>query len=424
MITGKLALQTQLCVQEIVTQKLCSAAYHEPQACLGCQLLLRCCLLRFEDLQDDMETVDTAELEQQRVSFMPEAVPCAGVHHIVHNLSKNVCESLTYWPVWHEGFQTLCSLLYKPEHRERFTRTCIHGTVHSGHLEAFTQGFSKPHWEKRWASIVETCRKLSSLFYIFRSAWSEEKFLSAEIHGKTRDIEVNPGAVTKVVADATWWAYLQAMFELQLCLHSLSQWCDGCSCHEHVLVDHSRFRREHSLRRLCSKGTCPLKGKRAPEMAAGQLERVLFQLEQASLVHLAVERPGVSEEGWNTITSDFHKACSFIQTGLRTKLLCWEHLPWKLAGLAHYNVDSARSCGLRALQLWQAVPDHAKDSHEPFVKKFMANHYEELKDFVAGTDLTNLSLLFQESVATFRVWVISERVIEASFSLVIFQRTR
>ena len=97
-------------------------------------------------------------------------------------------------------------------------------------MSAFTKGLSKPRWEKRWASIVETCRKLSSLFYFFRSAWSEEKFQSAEVRGQTRDTKLQPDAVSRVVADETWWAYLQVLFELQDCLHSLSQWCDGCAC--------------------------------------------------------------------------------------------------------------------------------------------------------------------------------------------------
>ena len=225
-----------------------------------------------------METVDTAHLEKQATCFMPEAVPCAGIHHIVHNLSQHVCESLTYWPQWHAGFQVICTLLYKPEHRERFIRTCIHGTEHSGQTEAFTQGLSKPHWEKRWGSLVHTCRKLSTLFFVFRSAWSEESFRSAEICGRTRDSELQAASVTKVVQDATWWAYLQAMLQLHECLHSLSQWCDGCACHEHILANVSRYRREHALRQVCSDGSCPLKGKRAPEMAVGQMEHVLHEL--------------------------------------------------------------------------------------------------------------------------------------------------
>ena len=38
-----------------------------------------------------MESESRMQLDKEMTSLMPEATACAGIHHIVHNLSKNVC---------------------------------------------------------------------------------------------------------------------------------------------------------------------------------------------------------------------------------------------------------------------------------------------------------------------------------------------
>eukprot|EP00959_Pyramimonas_sp_CCMP1952_P191880 4012135-Pyramimonas_sp.AAC.1 len=59
-------------------------------------------------------------------------------------------------------------------------------------------------------------------------------------------------------------------------MQNLTAWLEGCPCHECILVHRSSYQQKKAMEREFGKGRdCPMKGKRAPELAAGALRDVV-----------------------------------------------------------------------------------------------------------------------------------------------------
>ena len=97
--------------------------------------------------------------------------------------------------------------------------------------------------------------------------------------------------------------------------------------------------------------SCPMKTRRAPEMASNALQKFLRALFQhASPLLLALPCiAALSEQERGIVVRDFEQARQHLHMVFVLKLSHWRQLPWVLMGVAHPEADSARSCGRRAL---------------------------------------------------------------------------
>ena len=130
----------------------------------------------------------------------------------------------------------------------------------------------------------------------------------------------------------------------------LHHWAETCPCHEsHKLALKHGF--------IANLPTCPLLGRRAPEICCGDLEAMLETLYDTPLAQLASEcfsqdRAGADE--WNKIVADFQTIrLLFVQT-IRLKTLPMRTLPRVLIGMAHHDVVKARqACGRALRRHWE-----------------------------------------------------------------------
>ena len=278
---------------------------------------------------------------QEPEYFMPRAVPVAGIMHMVHNLSKDLDTSLKMWSQWHSDYKKLCDFLFTKHLRELYVRTCLADTPFESQIPLFARGFGAPHWEKRWGSLVKSLQKIRSLLTVFRATWDEAK-MGGDEH---QDI-------SRIVQNNVWWLYIDVLLQLHSCLHSLAGWCETCECHGHMYLGKTRRRRETALAKAfnSSKSSCPLKGKRAPQLACGDEQAFLDSLSQASMSKLMMSKCSVPPGSWGATAEDFAHDCSYIRLGLSTKLNYFKQLPWCLAGLAHPAPQKAQVVAQRCLE--------------------------------------------------------------------------
>ena len=287
-----------------------------PEGILFLPPLFLLCPSRREGFEDDLDRVELLDrnlpLDSVHDHFMPNAVPIAGIHHLVHNLSKDLDKDFVHREEsqWRSGVKIICACLYQRDHRERSILTCLHGIVSEEHAAMFEKGFSQPHWEKRWGSIVKTCQKLDSLFSVFWHAWPQEKFNRG---GGDVGTEVQAADVTAIVQNSKWWRYLKALIELHEQLDGIAAWADGCSCHERLLKSRPRHEREVLMQQSSQDASCRFKGKRAAELAAGAVAHFLEEIVAGSSARiLAHKRGGVTSEKWQQVLSDYERGRSFI----------------------------------------------------------------------------------------------------------------
>eukprot|EP00969_Alexandrium_andersonii_P248372 10974791-Alexandrium_andersonii.AAC.1 len=92
----------------------------------------------------------------------------------------------------------------------------------------------------------------------------------------------------------------------------------------------SRSRESHN-------DSCPLKGRRAPEIASGSFKRFFDELTELIAGDFIHHHCGHIEDRHRAmLASDFERGKTFIRLQLEIKMSSWDRLPLKLLGIGHY----------------------------------------------------------------------------------------
>ena len=150
---------------------------------------------------------------------------------------------------------------------------------------------------------------------------------------------------------------------LNSCVQAMGDWGEVCACHGWLneLTETQRERLAQLLKELKLPGfdslraDCICKGLRAAELAAGELILFFKQLCERGAVQLLLELgAGLSQDEIDRIVNDYNNAVAHIIAVLTNKLQFWAVLPWRLAGLAHFCLETARSIARWAIQSFDA----------------------------------------------------------------------
>ena len=164
---------------------------------------------------------------------------------------------------------------------------------------------------------------------------------------------------------------------------------------------------------------CPIAGKRAPELAAGEgsehLKSALDDLMPLVLGACVL----LSETERNQIIRDFTSACTYILTTLELKLAYWRTLPWLLCGVLHHNALKAMAAAKECIRLYDLLP--TPDLHHRVSKEFLAGnspHRPLMQALALGAPLYSLPRFFVARLLRLKFIPIVERIIESRHALV------
>ena len=150
------------------------------------------------------------------------------------------------------------------------------------------------------------------------------------------------------LALSRFWCFLEVVQQLAHVLRALFHWCESCSCHGHLESPDEDWS-------ACRK-SCPMKGRRAPELASGGFHTHLTSLMDVSASSLACSLTNqVTEQEKTELLSAFHAGRSHIVFVVNMKTTAWKQLPLQLCALAHMVEDEAVACAKRVLQLLPEV---------------------------------------------------------------------
>ena len=359
------------------------------------------------------------------IPFMPKAVVIPGALHICSNLCKDVSKKLDHWNDFVNELSSLEALLCNRDRRERFVTTCV--AKDSEHCALF-KNFSGSLYEKRWGAIISFLRKLMPLLEPLRLLWDEAKYLEGYNQREgAEDQDAGegggaflPAAITACLQSNFFVVYTSMIMSVLGLVEDLTGWFETCPCHKETVdpTDRSRLSRavQRELRACGTDRSCPMKGKRAPQLAAGGLDEVfqeILAICRGSVLKILRATP-VEQDQEGLLWRDFEAARSYVQMGLQVKFDFWEKLPWQLAGLCHPNVEKAREVAKTILEkhdgLHVANPDLV---HHPLTLKFLSpdgNLRPMIQSFADGHPMPSaLSAAFVPVV---------ERSIEAKHSLI------
>ena len=155
---------------------------------------------------------------------------------------------------------------------------------------------------------------------------------------------------------------------------------EGCPCHRTEAIEaETQQQRMRRLRRVFAQAaggsrrslwdTCPLSGKRAPEMATGDgliAVRSYYRQAEARVI-MACSSGGISPEDRMAVLADWHVGVSNALPALTMKLACWRTVPWMLAGLGHHSPAKAQTVAQACLAAYDRSPSasgHHRVSNE------------------------------------------------------------
>ena len=242
--------------------------------------------LETDDVVSDFEAnqpAQPAEPAEQALpsAIMPQCLIIPGALHIIHNLTQDVHKKLEYWDTFWDLLQPIARLLAERPLRERFISQCIRGSAAAEHEEAFQFAGVRHLYEKRWQVVTLCMSHLIPLFPVLRQAWSQEKFMADS------NIESTvPEAVSAALSNELFCNYIYMVQRLHEVLTHFEAFLESCPCHHHLLKKAVRRNKRNARQAFAHEkipfAECPMRGKRASELAAGAIQDLLASLFEAA----------------------------------------------------------------------------------------------------------------------------------------------
>eukprot|EP00439_Symbiodinium_sp_Y106_P026235 s8251_g3.t1 len=222
----------------------------------------------------------------------------------------------------------------------------------------------------------------------------------------------NLDVASEAIWSVTFWSYIRMVAELADFVGHVENWFQSCSCH-------SSETSERRLRQLIHRG-CPLRGLRAPELAADAFEPFLRELSalSAAAVALTCRATTPADKAW--ILEDFECGRQHLLFSFIMQTACWSHLPHKLCAIGHSSPEVARVHGATCLRMWANMSQEQQGCSHKLTQLLLCrgNRLEQqLRDFVQGTPLTALPQLARMA-ARLRFIPLSEKRIEGRHAFV------
>ena len=109
-------------------------------------------------------------------------------------------------------------------------------------------------------------------------------------------------AVGAVVKSPAFWAYCEMLLMLSDKFKLMFDWFEGCDCHPHRVHLHKM-----SSRLELDRDSCPMQGRRGPQLACGEWKGVLTAFAELPSIDVLSVTQGLSESERNEILVAFRK---------------------------------------------------------------------------------------------------------------------
>ena len=369
---------------------------------------------------DNANAVPTVRAE--RTFFLQNALPVYGTQHCVNNATQAVHQGMQWWETFHQHLKRIEGLLERDERRERFVNSCILAVPSLADKAPAFRSFSADLYDKRWKAVCLFVKVLVPLLPLLRQAWDANRYiLSVDGDGPAKDAAFSPADLTETFRCNLFYRYVDFVIQTETVpSDALGAWCEGCNCHEPLLLHLSDHRRHAMMGQHYDKSVtaCPMSGMRADLMAAGHLDDVFAMcwksLEEHVLVGPSSGWYPLGRDDMLVLQADMERARGLLDLELRTKFHYWKCLPWKLCGLAHRSEAVARRLAVHALAMFLECPQ--QQAHHRVTWSLLrdgAPFRAGMDEFIAGKSRWLCGSAFTAQIGMFRLFPIAETTVES-----------
>lgn len=282
-----------------------------------------------------------------------------GLQHILSNATDAMGASMLSWQAWLPKLKAVCDLLRRRYSRDRLKNTCFVNEPASLQWPLF-EGFSAHVVQGRWGSIAEAVTMLLPLETALRYAWDIERFNYGR---STNDLPQPPaeescrmdlGLLNDAITGEFFWAYTFMVYSLVDTVSHSTHWVMGCPCHSsRAAVGNATARAA-----LPQGRSCPMAGRRAPEVASGELLSILRETwrVRASALRMESRLVLLPEASLAKLVTDFGLGRQAFMFYVEVKLVAFQQLPLLLIGLGCVDPRTARRVAVQCQALFLCCP--------------------------------------------------------------------
>lgn len=369
--------------------------------------------------EDDFVEDGFVPAEQGNRNFLPRALQVPGVCHAIHNMSSNLDSALADFEWFIALVEELDKFIGSRRQRERFVEVVLGETEMYAEGKALFKDFSATLYRQRWGEVATYLCQAWPIFLFLRQFWDPVAYE----RGGAAEESLDTGKITSLLRDDRFMVYWQVQMKLRQAIQKLLHWAEGCACHA-SFSGGSQYMREKQLRAemlSCPPDipcTCPMMGCRAAEMVAGKLDDFAADVFVYHFNEIVSNSEAVLPvETWAALRQEWFKGGEYVRENLKIRLGFFQCLPWAILGATHPDVDTAKTCLQKALDLWESLPAEAV----PFQHKIAVDLFSpgplraEAIAFCspACTRMQDCPLL-EEFLAPLTFVQISERIVEGA----------
>ena len=324
---------------------------------------------------------DAASLHLASELDLSRSVGIPGMLHIVHNSSKDLSRGMPNFESVISQAQQVSRLLRRKDSRERLLETCFNdptGRV----LEASIRKFDAKLNPGRWGSVAECVKQLLEIEPILRWGWDLSKYGNVQGRQDLAFEGVDIRSIDSAITSPIFWGYVRMLESLTKMVQAALSWTESCICHG----DLNFAELPGDIRKQVA--TCPLRGCRAPELAAGDFMSVLRQVSSTSLAHFMTTLPRDIEAAVRaSLVDEYQRGKSHLLFVLSLRLQHWRLPPWSVFGCAHLNPRISKEFIQRSLRV---------ASRHPLVVELQTGDLAlQAQQYLDGVALGDLRLLSQ-----------------------------
>ena len=266
----------------------------------------------------------------------------AGLIHVIHNAANDLGSCMDHYGGYDstvEDMTALSSFLRSRDSKERPLAKCFsRGDASHSSIRSKIEHFDAECYRPRWGTVAKCALELRAVLPAMRLGWNKEAYLEgSSAEQRTGSIET----VDKLVCSSWFESYLVMLAQFSHLVLNLMCWVEGCPCHWRMLTSAASHMLSTHHRRLLER--CPMRTRRAPELAAGDFTQELSTFSsQAGSELLCRFPPDLQEAGRTKVLQDFELGRSFLTTVLMLKTSHFRCLPWSAAALACHDLEKAR----------------------------------------------------------------------------------
>eukprot|EP00971_Amphidinium_carterae_P351729 6492256-Amphidinium_carterae.2 len=369
-------------VATVPTAELLASEFHAE----GSEMSLEC-------FRDNMDATDDVSMSFSSCLGLP------GMLHVIHNAASDVLKVTPFIDSQVHCLSLVCDLLSRSASRTRLCEKCFSTPVLK-QLHSRLLKFNHRVYRERWGTVSFAVDALLKIKPVLVHGWNLEQYAC----GLT-SIGTDLSQVDEAICSDYFWSSMQVLNRMYDLVRQSFHWAEGCPCHSHLLVEQA----DKSAARRWE--TCPMRGLRLPELAAGEFFNLFHDVANAGAVSLLTELPHTLDESHRAdLLKEYEAGRAHLLYTFTLKFGAYTCPPLLLGACAHHSHQVARQALRECMASSVEHPLLAMLQSEPV--------RSEAIRFVDGADLQELNHLYS-FLARFRFAQVVERRVEGAHARVL-----